>query len=78
MARSVMNFNTEAIRGGKAGAVQYCSSWQRELTTAGAMLAAEYAAKRIDAGTYNARMQEINRQTKDLNTCIASCNKMKG
>ena len=77
MPRSILNFNTEAIRGGKAAAMQYCRQWQSEITTAGALLASEYAGKKIDAATYNSRMQMLNAQTKELNTCIQSVNKMR-
>ena len=78
MVRSVVNFNSEAIRGGKAAATKYCQEWQMEITAASAKLTAELATKRIDAVAYNERRAALNKQTQELNSCVQSLNKKFG
>ena len=77
MQRSVLNFNTEMIRGGKAAGIAYCQAWKAEISAANAMLSTQLAAKKIDLTGYNIKMSELNKQAKDLNTCVASVNKAK-
>ena len=77
MTRSILGYNA-AAKMGKTAALKYCQEWQTEVTKAGAMLAADYAGKKIDKPTYNYRRDNLNKQTKDLNECIQSINRQFG
>jgi len=63
---------------GKAAAMKYCQEWQAEITKTGVTLATDYTGKKIDKATYNYRREALNKQTKDLNECIASINRQFG
>ena len=75
MQRSIVNFNTEMIRGGKAAGIAYCQAWKTEISTANAMLATQLTTKKIDLASFNAKMADLNKQAKDLNVCVAAINK---
>jgi hypothetical protein len=73
MARSVSGYNLEAKKS-REDAQRYCQAWQFELTKLGAMLISDLTNKKISQAVYNLKREELNRQTADLNKCIASMN----
>jgi len=73
MLRSVAGYNAEAKKG-RDEARKYCQVWQFELTKLGAVLISDLTSKKITQAVYNLKREELNRQTEDLNKCIASMN----
>jgi hypothetical protein len=73
MARSVAGYNAEAKKS-REDAKKYCQTWQFELTKLSAMLISDLTNKKITQAVYNLKREDLNRQTTDLNKCIASMN----
>jgi hypothetical protein len=62
---------------GKDAAHKYCRAWQTELTSMSAGLVVDLTQKKINQQIYNLKRADLNKQTEELNKCIALVNTLK-
>ncbi|MDR0292540.1 MAG: hypothetical protein LBH95_00090 [Oscillospiraceae bacterium] len=75
MARSSVGLQKAIQTGGRDAGVAYCKEWQKELAAEGNSLMVQFKAGKLDTRAYNIKRAELNKQTQELNSCVATLSK---
>ncbi|MCL1807227.1 MAG: hypothetical protein FWG31_05955 [Oscillospiraceae bacterium] len=75
VSRSSVGLQREIQTGGRDAGSAYCRAWQKEITDQGNTLNQLLRSQKIDNKTFNVHRLELNKQTQELNSCVAVLNK---